>query len=235
MNKPQVNGEREERDDDISLFFNNKSEFPSDKNEWLDWDGDGTPNELDFDIDGDGVSNNIDNCASTSLGQIVNEFGCSSKQRNIDAITLTGGIELSVNNTFKGTVLRDFIASSFGNDQLTGLQGNDLLFGGDDNDNYILGRNSGHDVIVDVHGENTITFVDDISFNDVASGLVISGSDLVLRIAGIENTVRVENFFTVANTISVLNFESGGSITSAQFFFCIYANCTYRKLCKQTS
>ena len=237
-------GDNSDLDRDGDGINNSHDAFPNDATETADLDGDGIGDNSDTDVDGDGVANNIDTCESTGLGREVNESGCSSEQRDTDgdgitddldqcattatnvsvddkgcAIAPTGGLtELTGDNTIEGSIQRDFIASSFGNDQLKGLQGNDTLLGGDDNDNYILGQNSGHDLISDVNGFNTITFIDGIQYNDVSSGLVISGNDLILRIAGEDNTVRIENFFTVRNTISELIFESGGSITSAQLF-----------------
>ncbi|MCO7223255.1 DUF1566 domain-containing protein [Pleionea sp. CnH1-48] len=105
-----------------------------------------------------------------------------------------------------------------GSDQLSGLESHDIMLGGNDQDTYIIGSNSGTDLIIDVSGQNIIRFIDGISFNDIASGLTRSGNNLILRIGSTGNEVQVENFFTVSNTIETIEFETGGSISAAQLF-----------------
>jgi len=52
----------------------------------------------------------------------------------------------------------------------------------------------------------------------VASGLMRTGNDLVLNIAGNTNSVRINNFFDLANTVNKLEFESGGQISAGQLY-----------------
>ena len=52
----------------------------------------------------------------------------------------------------------------------------------------------------------------------MASGLSRSDDDLILNVAGNVNQVKVVNFFSVANTVEVLEFEVGGQITNAQLY-----------------
>ncbi len=127
-------------------------------------------------------------------------------------------IDLNIANTLNGTADAEIIVAGAGADTLSGLAGDDRLLGGADNDTYIIGANSGKDTIIDTNGQNTIRFVDGISFNDVATGLSRSGNNLILNIAGNTNNVTITNFFSVANTIDVVEFEAGGQITSAQLF-----------------
>lgn len=126
--------------------------------------------------------------------------------------------DLSGNDDMVGTDWGDVLVSGDGDDHLTGLQGDDYLFGGAGNDTYIIGTSSGKDSIIDVEGQNVIRFVDGIGFNDVASGLVRSGNDLILRISGGLDEVKINNFFSLANTIERLEFENGSQITASQLY-----------------
>lgn len=126
--------------------------------------------------------------------------------------------DLNGDNSLTGTANTDIIAAGEGNDTLSGLAGNDRLIGGKGNDVYLLGSNSGQDIIADTEGSNIIRFVDGINFNDVASGIVKYGDDLILRIGSGGDEVQVENFFTVANTVETIEFETGGSISADQIF-----------------
>lgn len=126
--------------------------------------------------------------------------------------------DLNGDNSLTGTANTDIIAAGEGNDTLSGLAGNDRLIGGKGNDVYLLGSNSGKDIIADTEGSNIIRFVDGINFNDVASGIVKYGDDLILRIGSGGDEVQVENFFTVANTVETIEFETGGSISADQIF-----------------
>ena len=237
-------GNNSDSDRDGDGVDNTMDAFPNDATEYLDSDGDGTGDNTDSDIDGDGVNNGADSCPASNQGESVDANGCAANQRDSDndgitddldlcpatvlnasvdetgcGIAPSGGLEeLNGDNQLVGTVQRDLIVASKGIDLLEGLQANDILFGGDDDDTYSIGQNNGHDFISDVHGANTIRFIEGIVYSDISSGFVISGDDLIIRIIDETNSVRVENFFSVANTISKLEFEDGGEITAAQLF-----------------
>jgi Ca2+-binding RTX toxin-like protein len=127
-------------------------------------------------------------------------------------------VDLSGDNNITGSINNDVIASGDGQDTLIGLSGNDALIGGKGDDLYLVGSDSGSDTIVDYEGNNIIRFTDGISFNDVASGLSKSDDDLVLKVGSTGNEVRIERFFTLANTIQSVEFESGGSISAGQLY-----------------
>ena len=127
-------------------------------------------------------------------------------------------LDLSGDDDQVGTAGSDFIVAGAGADTLSGLGGNDRLVGGAGNDVYVIGSANGKDTVVDTDGQNTLRFVDGIGFNDVASGLMKSGNDLILNIGGNTNQVKINNFFSLANTIETLEFESGGQLSAAQLF-----------------
>ncbi|MBL4827672.1 MAG: hypothetical protein JKY66_08170 [Spongiibacteraceae bacterium] len=126
--------------------------------------------------------------------------------------------DLDTDNVLSGSVNNDVIASGAGNDTLSGLEGSDILIGGTGDDTYVIESGGGSDVIVDYEGTNTLRFAAGITFNDVASGLIKSGDDLILSIASTGDEVRVENFFALSNTIETLTFDEGGSLSAAQLF-----------------
>jgi RHS repeat-associated protein len=207
-----------------------------------DFDGDGIADEFDSDLDGDGVTNENDACGNTPLSSEVDVNGCTPVDLDTDndgvsddldqcpatafnasvdaagcALDPTGGLsELNKDNQITGTFKRDFIVSASGNDELRGLESNDILMGGLDDDTYIIDINGGHDLISDVHGVNKIRFIGGINNSILNGGLLRSGNDLRLNIGTDQNSVRIENFFTVANTISLIEFESGGHVTADQ-------------------
>ncbi len=154
----------------------------------------------------------------TALPTSGDGSGTSSPDPEPD--TGSGGVttDLSGDDTVSGADTRDILVSGVGNDTLSGGAGDDRLFGGAGNDTYIIGANSGKDTVVDVEGYNKVRFVDGITFNDVASGLMKSGDDLILNIGGNTNQLTISNFFSLASTIDTLEFETGGQLTAAQLF-----------------
>ena len=127
-------------------------------------------------------------------------------------------IDFSGNDTLNGSNENDVLVTGDGDDVLSGLSGHDYLVGGAGSDTYVVGANSGHDIVVDTEGSNSIYFTDGIGFNDVASGLVKAGDDLVLTVGAGGDQVRIVNFFSLAHTAEKLEFESGGEISAAQLF-----------------
>jgi len=127
-------------------------------------------------------------------------------------------IDLIGNNSLDGSDQNDVLVTGDGDDILSGLSGHDYLLGGAGSDTYVIGANSGHDIVVDTEGSNTIYFTDGIVFNDVASGLVKADDDLVLTVGTGGDQVRIVNFFSLANTVEKLEFESGGEISATELF-----------------
>ncbi len=124
-----------------------------------------------------------------------------------------GGDDLLV-----GTAGNDILLGGAGNDTLSGAAGNDTLLGGVGEDTYTY--TAGQDVIEEVGGADTLVFAGGITFNQVASGLMKSGNDLVLRVNGsTANQVTLKNFFLGGdNLVETIAFETGGQLTAAQIF-----------------
>jgi Ca2+-binding RTX toxin-like protein len=116
-----------------------------------------------------------------------------------------------------GTSSRDILAAGDGADILDAQGGNDTLLGGSGDDIYVY--HSGSVVINDTSGTDILRFSNNIEFSQVSSGLVRQGSDLILKVNGGPNQVRVQNFFSDANAvIETFTFDEGGQFTSAQLF-----------------
>lgn len=117
-----------------------------------------------------------------------------------------------------GTAGNDVLLGGAGNDTLNGAAGNDTLIGGVGDDRYAY--TAGQDVIEETGGADTLVFSNGITFNQVASGLLKSGNDLVLRVNGSStNQVTLKDFFLGGDAlVETLSFEAGGQLTAAQIF-----------------
>jgi len=118
----------------------------------------------------------------------------------------------------EGTSGNDILLGGAGDDTLAGGSGNDLLIGGIGDDVYVY--SAGQDVLEETQGTDTLLFANGITFNQVASGLMKSGNDLVLRVGGSStNQVTLKSFFLGGdNLVETIAFETGGQITSSQIF-----------------
>ena len=121
-------------------------------------------------------------------------------------------------NSLEGALNDDVLLAGRGDDTLSGLAGDDQLIGGAGNDTYLMGAGSGRDIIIDTDGSNVVRFIEGVGFNDVASGLMKSGNNLILNIGSNGDQVEVANFFALTNTIEKLEFESGGEISATQLY-----------------
>jgi len=115
-----------------------------------------------------------------------------------------------------GTADDDILIPIDDTNVLRGVEGDDLLVGRASGVTFEIGRSNGEDFIVAYEGDNVVLFVDGITFNDVASNLMKVGDDLILSNGDPASEVRVYRFFTHANTISSIRFESGGEILTSQ-------------------
>ena len=106
-----------------------------------------------------------------------------------------------------------------GADTLEGAGGDDLLIGGRGDDTYVFRSGDGQDVIDNTGGGyDTLQFAD-AGFNDVASGLMKSGDDLVLKVSGGPDQVTLRGFFRGGDeAIDRLVFSDGSQLDKAQIF-----------------
>ncbi|WP_226661415.1 calcium-binding protein [Microbulbifer aggregans] len=122
-------------------------------------------------------------------------------------------------DVLNGGADEDRLEGGNGADILAGDSGNDLLIGGRDNDVYIFRSGDGQDTIDNVGGGSDELHFDGIDFNDVASGLMMSGNDLVLNISGGSDSVTIKDWFLGGDhVVDSITFASGGSISSDQIF-----------------
>lgn len=113
----------------------------------------------------------------------------------------------------------DRLEGGNGADTLAGDTGNDLLMGGRNDDIYIFRAGDGQDTIDNSGGGSDELHFEGIDFNQVASGLMKSGNNLVLNIGGGSDTVTLKDWFLGGdNVVDSITFASGGSITSDQIF-----------------
>ena len=119
-------------------------------------------------------------------------------------------------NTINAGDGNDAVSAYWGNDRIIGGRGNDTLNGGGDNDVYVFNRGDGQDVITDRRddydfysgGNDAIEFGAGISWSDLL--LSSSGNDLVIRINGTDDRLRIVNGFTDVNyRVEELRFADG--------------------------
>ena len=125
--------------------------------------------------------------------------------------------ELGGDDVLNGGSGNDILVGGVGNDTLNGGQGNDRLEGGVGDDTYVF--TGGQDVLKETSGTDTLRFGAGITFNQVASGLMKSGDDLVLKVNGGPDQVTLTNFFLGGDAVvETIEFETGGQITSGQIY-----------------
>ncbi len=96
--------------------------------------------------------------------------------------------------------------------------GNDSLIGGDEDNIFFY--TGGKDVLQEVGGIDVLRFSNGITFNQVGSGLMKSGNDLILKVNGSSaNQITLKNYFLAGNNlVETIDFESGGQLTAEQIF-----------------
>jgi hypothetical protein len=211
---------------------NDLDAFPNDPSETSDLDGDGVGDNIDLDRDGDGV-NNLDDIFPDDPSEWADSDGDGIGD---NADTAVGGsIDWSQENTIVGTGEREFVVTLQSNDTLNGKGSNDILMGGEDDDLYIIARGDGHDRIIDSSGQNTVKFDSSIAFSDVSSGFKRQGNDLVLEIgSNVDQSLRVQDFFAIANTIQGLEFENEGLFPSSQIYSAFGASAPTKVIAART-
>ncbi|MEM9101026.1 MAG: calcium-binding protein [Pseudomonadota bacterium] len=117
-----------------------------------------------------------------------------------------------------GTDLSEVIMGNDADNELNGAGGDDYLAGGEGNDIYQITANHGVDTIIDRDGSNTLLF--SAETNVTASNFfeklsVFSNLDELYIDTG-SGQVIVEDFFSLANTVSTFTFADGSQLTSEE-------------------
>lgn len=123
------------------------------------------------------------------------------------------------NDTVEGGNGNDQLYGGGGNDSLDGGEGNDFLEGDNGADTYRFGRNSGQDTIYNFDGDSLNSNADRILLGaGIAEGditLSQDGQDLVIRINGTTDSLRVQNYLqnnaTTAHAIESIVFANGAT------------------------
>lgn len=154
---------------------------------------------------------------SISAAQIFGAFGLAVPTADAPAVNAVQGT--AGNDTLNGSAAADILSGSHGNDRLNGGTGNDQLSGGRGNDTYVFSAGGGHDTIDNSGGGEDVLLFEGISFNQVASGLMKSGNDLVLNIGGSSDKVTLKNWFLGGDyVVPTIRFAAGGEISANQIF-----------------
>lgn len=123
------------------------------------------------------------------------------------------------NDQLSGAAGNDRLEGGNGNDTLNGGAGNDTLVGGRGDDTYVFAAGGGQDVIDNIGGGFDTLRFEGIAFNQVSSGLMKSGNDLVLKVSGGSDQVTLKNWFLGGDhVVDVISFASGGQLTASQLF-----------------
>ena len=122
------------------------------------------------------------------------------------------------NDVLYGGSGNDNLSGDNGDDILSGGAGADHLYGGADNDIYLFGRGSGQDTIYETEGNlDAVQFAADVTPYDVL--VQREYDDLVLRISGTTDVLRVEFYFTSdiypGNLVEEFRFVDGTVWTAA--------------------
>ncbi|ATR79842.1 putative Ig domain-containing protein [Moraxella osloensis] len=165
-------------------------------------------------------SNDLVILVDKDLGQQVRvkNYFVTTADNAIDIITTKNGVKITAAMIATNLTVLPGKPDMSGDNILKDTLGNDTLAGEAGNDTYY--HTGGKDVIIDTAGVDKLIFGNGITYNQVGSGLLQSGNDLILRVDGsTTNEVTLTNFFKDANSIiETISFETGGSITAQEIY-----------------
>jgi Ca2+-binding RTX toxin-like protein len=118
-----------------------------------------------------------------------------------------------------GLAGNDTIYGGSANDTLDGGTGNDILAGGAGNDTYIWGTGMGNDIIQDSNGTDTVA-LNGLNFSDVEFVISPYGGDdgILMKILSTGESLRIQNWFTNDESgcdCKIENFQFDDAIISA--------------------
>ncbi|MCU7869288.1 MAG: hypothetical protein KZQ98_12250 [Candidatus Thiodiazotropha sp. (ex Lucinoma borealis)] len=202
---------------------------------------DGGPDQItltDFFLGGDYLVETIEFATGGSLTaeQIFGAFGLAVRSAQSDFVqtvtgsstddaALSGGDQADLiqgyngDDALLGNSGDDRLVGGNGADSLTGGTGNDVLSGGRGDDIYVFMAGDGEDLIDNLGGGFDTLQFEGIDFNQVASGLMKSGDDLILQVSGGTDQITLLDFFQGGDhAVDQLTFASGGAISAEQIF-----------------
>ncbi|MET0067325.1 MAG: calcium-binding protein [Candidatus Thiodiazotropha sp.] len=131
----------------------------------------------------------------------------------VDAIAVQPGGD----DVLLGTEADEVLIAGAGDDRVSGGLGDDRLLGGEGNDVYVY--SGGVDVLEETSGVDVLRFENGISFNQVASGLLKSGNDLILSVDGGPDQITLSNFFQGGDSlVESIEFATGGSVSAEEIY-----------------
>lgn len=172
--------------------------------------------QLSYHKDGNDLVILVDKDLAQQL-RVKNQF-TTTTDNAIDNITTQNGMIITKTMIASHLTALPTKIDMSGNNTLKDTSGNDTLVGEAGNDNYY--HTGGKDVIIDTSGIDSLIFSNGITFNQVGSGLMQSGYDLILRVNNDSNNeVVLTNFFKDTNSIiETISFETDGSISAQQIY-----------------
>ena len=112
-------------------------------------------------------------------------------------------LDNAVAESFFGTLKNELVYHC--NDTLEGLKGNDVLLGGDGDDEYLIKQNHGDNTIVDAQGNDEITFGSNISHDQL--WFQREGDSLKVSVVGGNSSATISDWYAdstkVIETINV--------------------------------
>ncbi len=126
--------------------------------------------------------------------------------------------QVDTNGLLLGTSDEEILVPDEPSSRVQSRGGDDLLIGRADSMTFEFFPGDASNTIIASSGNHVIRFRGGIQFNDVATQLQKVGDDLVLRNQTNDDQVRIHRFFTQANIISSIEFESGGVLDAASLF-----------------
>ena len=123
--------------------------------------------------------------------------GNDTVKGSIGADNLYGG---NGNDSLQGGEHNDTLYSDAGNDTLDGGSGNDYLSGGNGADVYLFGKGAGQDTVYNYDSDGVGVSADTIQLNSGITPTDVTltrfGDDLILRINGTDDNLRVQSYFS---------------------------------------
>lgn len=187
--------------------------------------GDYLIENIEFETGGSLTAQQIFNAFGLSIPAVQAPFDTTVEGTTGDDAALSGSSDSDLirggngDDLLQGDDSDDRLEGGNGSDTLEGEAGNDVLLGGRGDDTYIFHAGDGQDVIDNSGGGNDTLNFEGINFNQVSSGLVKSGNDLILDVSGGSDSVTLKDWFLGGDfVVDTIGFAAGGSITSGQIF-----------------